>query len=774
MSNRRKAHLDELERRIVGAKRIGLFGHRAVGKTTLLAMFYREASHGRVPGVRLAAGDPATAEYLAEKIAQIESGEPPAGTLAETALRLKLYHNHARLDLIVKDYQGEHVALGSDAPIQQFFADCDAVFLCLDPDGPDKPADRQRRQQEVEGLLERYIERSDDATTDRPVALLVTKYDRVLDRGGPTPERVEDFAAGRYGMTRHALERHAKHSAIFAVSSYGRGVGGDGRPPAVLHPMGLEGPLGWLADQLEVGDRERLDWLWDLAPDDLPRLSRCVAAFARRYPHSDHADAFRGRLGALRRRHVRRAFVRLTAAAAVVAAAASGYDALGYRAALDFERSNRPAPAVERRWDELLAWHPTMPVFFPDDFRRAKQKRDEWKVRADEVRVAAGAAGPGLSGELQRLKVENPGLTLAIRRVEDAQDLRRHDQRWKSLHVADVAAIERPEDHLASARAFLREFPRTTRRAEAMKLIEALEVVVEERRNRLDRVEVEALAEKGKLPDADLADLVRQSQQFLDSNPESRWRPEVQDLRDEYARRLDDLDFERARAASKESPANFGLRRRKFQDYLRAHQGGGRHVREAAEALDQIERDRDLHMYRQSYDYSIAHADDVAGVASGLRSYLDANPDGKFADAAKAYLKWWESISTPKGYRVVLRRGEVEADVGKSLSGGAPDLGVEVWVGGVKYGPTPVVRNTRTPFWDYTFPRPITWKYGDPVMVRIVDFDWSPTGVIRINSPKNDKLAMRMLSGTVRPASGGKTHLVFASDFRVPKLPKPE
>src|SRR6478672_8234787 len=169
MANRRKTHLDALERRLTGPKRIGLFGHRNVGKTTLLAMFYRQASTGQVPAVRLAAGDAASAEYLAEKVGQIESGEPPAGTLAETELRLRLYHGPARLELIVKDYQGEHVTLGSDEPIRAFFADCDAVFLCLDPTGTTSPAEHRRRQQEVEELLERYIERSDDATLGRPV-----------------------------------------------------------------------------------------------------------------------------------------------------------------------------------------------------------------------------------------------------------------------------------------------------------------------------------------------------------------------------------------------------------------------------------------------------------------------------------------------------------------------------------------------------------------------------------------------------------------------------
>src|SRR4051794_3147647 len=205
MANRRKTHLDTLEERLTGPRRIGLFGHRNVGKTTLLAMFYRQASSGQVAGLRLAAGDPPSAEYLAEKVAQIESGEPLAGTLSETELKLRLYHGPARFDLIVKDYQGEDVGLGSEAPIREFFADCDAVFLCLDPETSDRPAERRRRQQEIEDLLERYIETGDDATAGRPVALLVTKYDRVIETGGPPADRVEDFVDAHYGMTRHAL-----------------------------------------------------------------------------------------------------------------------------------------------------------------------------------------------------------------------------------------------------------------------------------------------------------------------------------------------------------------------------------------------------------------------------------------------------------------------------------------------------------------------------------------------------------------------------------------
>jgi ATPase subunit of ABC transporter with duplicated ATPase domains len=54
-------------------QRIGVFGHRGVGKTTLLTMLYREAVHGRLPDLRLAAADARTADYLSGKIAQLEN-----------------------------------------------------------------------------------------------------------------------------------------------------------------------------------------------------------------------------------------------------------------------------------------------------------------------------------------------------------------------------------------------------------------------------------------------------------------------------------------------------------------------------------------------------------------------------------------------------------------------------------------------------------------------------------------------------------------------------
>ncbi len=160
-------------------------------------------------------------------------------------------------------------------------------------------------------------------------------------------------------------------------------------------------------------------------------------------------------------------------------------------------------------------------------------------------------------------------------------------------------------------------------------------------------------------------------------------------------------------------------------------------------------------------------------MATRLRSYLEQNPDGRFVKDARAFTAWWEKVSQPQDYRVRLRRGEVEPSVGKYLSGGAPDLSVVVFVAGRQYGPSSIVKDSHSPVWDWEFPQPIRWKYKDPISIKILDNDWSESGVFTFNSAPGDPLAMRMLSGEVRPSRGGKTLLVFSSDFAMPALTKP-
>jgi hypothetical protein len=787
LTKRGASRLDILEARLTGPKRIALFGHRNVGKTTLLAMLYREASNGRVPGLRMAAADAHTAEYLAEKIAQIESGQPTAGSLAETELNLRLYRGAARFEIIVKDYQGEHVTLGSEEPIQTFFADCDAVLLCLDPEGSTDSSERRRRQQEIENLLERYIDRSDDLKLGRPVALLLTKYDQVVagfaaaDPGfdpqtALSAEFVERLVDERYGMTRHALAEHAPDGTIFAVSSFGLGATGN-RPPAEILPVGLAGPLGWIAEQLEARDRAEMSSLWELASDDPRRLERLMAAYERRYPRSNRSFEFRGKLKALRHKLYRRRALRLVAFAILSVGLLAGSDFLAFHRAAAFERgSDTAAPAVARRWSDLLEWHPSLPIFWPALERQARLKKVEWSIKAADVQVKNGTAPVDLPARLGQLKDQVPQLRPAIRQVEEAQEQLKHDERWKAVRgeALSLAADDDPQAPLAAIDRFLREYPETPHRAEALRLARPLKTELVARRSALERQFLDDMIRSESLPGVSLTDQIERARQFLADHPDSPVRTAVQHRLDDYLKRLDEHDIEQARDYSRRFPTQFATRIERYQEYLKAHQAGGYYISEAMEAKDRILREWDSYAYRQAYDYATAHADDVAEIARRLRDYLRDQPDGRHAAEAQRYLDWWDKISVPGQYHVTLRRGEVEPAVGKYLAGGAPDLGVVVEVAGSTYGPSSVIPNSRRPIWDYTFPQPITWKLGDPITIRVIDYDWSASEVYVLHSRQGEPLAMRLLSGTIKPTKGGRTTLVFASDFTVPALSQPD
>src|SRR5262245_57713138 len=222
-----------LAERFCRPQRIGVFGHRGVGKTTLLTLLYREAVAGRLPGLRLAAADARTGNYLSDKVLQLESGQPLPGTLAETDLRFHLYREAAtpphptlssgllgegkvrgRLELLLKDYQGEHIELGRTEPIRDFLRDCDAVWLCLDAGLTEAAGPRLQRQQEIEQIIEDYLAAEPLRGLHRPMALVLTKADRLRPESGD----VDALARDHFGMTRHALESHCPQNALFAVS----------------------------------------------------------------------------------------------------------------------------------------------------------------------------------------------------------------------------------------------------------------------------------------------------------------------------------------------------------------------------------------------------------------------------------------------------------------------------------------------------------------------------------------------------------------------------
>jgi hypothetical protein len=713
---RKQTAATSLAERMCRPQRIGVFGHRGVGKTTLLTMLYREAVAGRLPGLRLAAADARTANYLSDKIQQIEAGQPLPGTLAETDLRFHLYLGTSRLELLFKDYQGEHVELGREEPIRDFLRDCDAVWLCLDASLVSNPGQRLRRQQEVEQIVEDYLATEPLRGLHRPMALVLTKAD-ILEPGSKTSDRWPDH----FGMTLHALQSHCPVNAMLAVSCL---------QDASHSPTGLTELLSWLSSSLQSQDSARMEWLWSGAGNQLGLLERCVSCFVRRYPESSATSAQRQRLRQLRRRRFRQRGLAAVAAAAGLAIGLWSYDALGQRAVARFEIEHADTPeAIVERWQSYQTWHPTRHLTRTSSEEeetahlrdlREQARRQQCDLRLAELRRRAADADADPDAvwiEFQEFHADYPEVSVA----GDLEQLRSAVKARRDGEVARKA--QRAYDELLSA----------------------------EQRT------------------SDLEMLIDKADRFLTRFSNTSREADVRRRRDAYFSRMDEHSIEIARNYSARNPLNFQTRREHYQRYLDKHPTGAA-AKEAHTALKTIKAERDKHDFRAVRDHFLEHPGKIPELVARCRTYLAVHPSGRFTASANELLRWSERVTAPGEYKVVLRDGSFEKKIARLLSRG-PDLSVELEVNGVRHGPSSFYKNRYDPDWDYEFPRRIRWKLGDPITVRVIDNDWRKRTMIEINSEEGDPLAIRMLTGDVW---SGSNRVTFSCDFAMPTLPKIE
>jgi hypothetical protein len=712
-----------LAERLCRPQRIGLFGRRGVGKTTLLTMLYREAVGGRLPELRLAAADARTAAYLADKVVQLESGQPLPATLGETDLRFHLYHQGRRVELLVKDYQGEHVAVGRHEPVRDFLRDCDAVWLCLDDVPEGSPADRLQAEQEVEQLVEDYLTARPADEPHRPMALLLTKSDRHADAAAPA-----ERAAERFGMALHALATHSPGHAAFAISSLGGPLSPDGSAFSP-RPVGLAEPLVWLVDALRAQDEARLGALWNRAGRDLPLLTRCVTSFGRHYPSAPAAAANRQRLQTLRIRRTRRRVTASAAVAVVLLLALTGYDAYGASAARRFAEEHDDDPAAVRgNWVSYQRWHPTRNLFGRSGARaEAEQMRD----------------------------------------LDDRVNARHYAERLAELTRRAADPDADPEEVWQVYRGLRDDFPGREPDAALENLRETARLRRDAARERAAR---SALADlevaEGQ---ANLSALIARADRFLREHADTPAAGEVKKRRESYLKRLDEHDIEAARDYSAREPRNFHTRRERYREYLDRHPTGA-FAAEASAAVRTIADEWDRFDYRTLRDHYQAHPADLKEAEARGRSYLAAHGQGRFRDAVTEFLRWAEQVVEPHDYRVVLKSGKFDKKIAWYFSRG-PDLSVEIEVAGVRYGPSNIVKNRYDPQWDYEFPRRVRWKFGDPVRIRVYDHDYYKRLVLDLVSDEKDPVALWLLGAEW---SAGNNTLTFESDFRLPVLPPAE
>ncbi len=708
----------DLVRRLCRPQRIGLFGHRGVGKTTLLTMLYREATGGRLPGLRLAAADARTASHLADKVLQLESGQALPATLAETELRFHLYYAGARVELLVLDYQGEHVALGREEPIRDFLRDCDAILLCLDAPVAGESGPRWQAEQEVEQVVEDYLATERAGEPHRPMALVVTKAD-LLDAGG----------APDLGMTRHALATHCPWHESFVLSSLGSAKD--------LKPEGLDAPLTWLAEALFEQDRARLEHLWQIAQGNLRLLAQATSAFARRYPDSPATKAFRSRLLRARARRVMRRSLTVAATLSAAFLALWSYDALGASRVRAVVAGHPDNPALVRQaWRDYQRWHPTRRLLL--SAAAGEQEREQ--VAELDRRLRDQERGDRLA-ELTR-RAGDPDA--------DPETVWEEFRRFR----ADF-----PEQDLDSPTAQLRQ---------RIKLASDARREEREHKERAER-ERQALLAVRRLEQAErkepLAALAALAGSLARDHAGTAAEGELLRRQAVYLRRMDERDFEDARDYSRRSPANFFTRREKYRQYLDRHPAGT-FAPQARAALAAVAREWDRHDFRAIRDHYTEKPGDIKELRARSRTYLSAHADGRYRDSVSKLVRWCDKVSEPGEYRVTLKSGSFSKKVAHLISRGAY-LSVTLEVGGVRYGPSTIVRRSYDPEWDFEFPRPIRWQAGDSVRIIVTDNYYWKRQVV--DETFDDALAMRKLSGEVEVRHGS---LIFASDFTMPTLPR--
>jgi GTPase SAR1 family protein len=713
--------------RLCRPQRIGVFGHRGVGKTTLLTMLYREAVGGRLPGLRLAAADARTATYLSDKIQQLEAGNALPATLGETELRFHLYSGATRIELVVLDYQGEHVALGRTEPIRDFLQQCDAVWLCLDAPVTGESSARWQAEQEVEQVVEDYLATERAGEPHRPMALVVTKSDLLAD---VNVDSIPAMLQEQLGMTQHTLNTHCPWHDVFAISSLG--------PSGQLQPTGLDGPLAWLVQSLRCQDEARLEHLWKIASGNLALLGRATHTFARRYPDSPARTVFTKRLSAQRWKKRSRQALAAVAALAALWLGLWSYDRVGERNVRRFAEENADNPeAVLAHWHSYQSWHPLRRVLIPAAVKAEKEDL------ADLHRV-------------QREKERDLRLTDLRRRADDPD--------------AD------PEGVWSDFLQFRADFPEHDLDGEGRLLRERIKKASDTRREERERIarakrESEARSALRDLEraeqSADLKALVAQATQLLRQHAGTSAESELTKRRARYLARIDERDYETARDYSTRYPNNFYTRKQKYQEYLDRHPGGG-YVSQARDALARIAVEWDRHDFRAVVDHYKSKPADVKELRKLCRVYLGAHPEGKYRDKATELIRWCDKVSEPGEYRVTLKSGDFSKKVAHLVSRGA-SLSVEIEVGGVRYGPSSIVKRSYSPEWDYEFPRRVRWKLGDSVRVIVTDnYFWKRKVA---DETFEDELAIRKLTGEVEVTYGT---LTFSCDFSMPSMPKVE
>mgnify|MGYP007059415717 CR=1 FL=1 len=461
---------------------------------------------------------------------------------------------------------------------------------------------------------------------------------------------------------------------------------------------------------------------------------RCIQAFADRYPSSEKIAEYQQELNQAKKRRRR---VRVALAAVLFLILGFGaylYDRLNYDK-IQRLAAEKPQEALTKL-KEFQKWHPTRHLFA----------------------VTTPQEEEALERQLQTSIVEHrkEELVARLRAILKDSPLAKFDE------VLTLTAKYRSEtkaplpDDLLILEADCRE------RAAETDLEE-----LQREEGRLTPSEQGVVFVKNDPWIKSMNTLVTHADGLLKKHASTRAVSFIRKARDSYLSRLDEHDYDIARAYSRRNPQSFQTRLERYRTYLERHPQGA-YVTQVKEAIEAVDRLWDKHDFRAVRDHFRDKPKELKTLVALSEKYLLIHPKGKYRSHANELLRWAARVKGEREYQVTLVRGDFDSGKTRRWYTKGPDFAITIEVNGVRYGPSSIVKNNYHPEWKYTFPRPIRWKMGDKVRIIAIDYDYWNIKTLDHSSREGDVLSMCLLSG--RTHANGHT-LYFSSDFWVPKMP---
>ncbi|NUM33817.1 MAG: ATP-binding protein [Candidatus Brocadiae bacterium] len=269
--------------------KLSIFGPRGCGKTTYLTCLY--AQGGKVGSFAISAKDEPTRNYLAERWHQLFTGTELAPTaLGLIPLHLVFSANRQAYDIELQDFAGALVMQdrGQDEvkkklkdALRKSFQESSGLMIFIEAGEPDFQSQFDRRV-ELDSLMEVLHEQNNRELITRPIAIVITKWDKIISSTGKSDQakEVEEFLKQNYENLYALVQEHSQNLQIFASSAFGFEMKTpDGQLDyKKIKPFNLEKPFTWIGSTIDKLSYSKCE----LFEKDNPKnFSACIQEYTK-------------------------------------------------------------------------------------------------------------------------------------------------------------------------------------------------------------------------------------------------------------------------------------------------------------------------------------------------------------------------------------------------------------------------------------------------------------------------------------------------------------